>query len=207
MFRSIESILRAYRSQSHLTQPVATLAGLARHGQAADTDERLAVPVASLVVGYETAAAVSKHYATQDPWELADHFGLRVQCEDKPADARPGDRIRSAYLDKPPTAVLYRAPLEELADLIYLHRPNLSIDLLSLHLACVLFQHLERIGMTSISDPLGTIAPAREAKAAARIGRLTRYSTSLAAYAFAQALMGLSFFPADLDALYPPRDA
>ena len=58
---------------------------------------------------------------------------------------------------------------------------------------------------TSVSDPLGTIAPAGEAQAAARVGRLTRYATSLAAYAFAQALLGLSFFPADLDALYPPR--
>jgi len=197
MFRSIESILRAYRSQSHLTEAPAP----------PDTDERLAVPVASLVVGYETAATVSKHYGTQDPWELAEHFGLRVQSQENPPDARPGDRIRSAYLDNPPTAVLYRGPLEELADLIYLHRPNLSVDLLSLHLACVLFQHLERTGMTSISDPLGTIAPAPEAKAAARIGRLTQYATGLAAYAFAQALMGLSFFPADLDALYPPQHA
>ena len=196
MFRSIESILKAYRSQSHLTVPTA----------GAD-DDRLAVPVASLVVGYETAAAVSKHYSTQDPWDLAEAFGLRVRCEAGPVDATPGDRVRSAYLDSPPTAILYRAPLDELADLVYLHRPNLSIDLMSLHLACVLFQHLERIGMTSISDPLGTIAPASEARAATRIGRLTRYSTSLAAYAFAQALMGLSFFPADLDALYPSRDA
>lgn len=61
--------------------------------------------------------------------------------------------------------------------------------------------------MTSISDPLGTIAPVSEARVAARVGRLTRYSTSLAAYAFAQALMALPFFPADLDALYPPREA
>jgi hypothetical protein len=138
---------------------------------------------------------------------LAEAFGVRVGCEAEPVNSRPGDRIRSAYLDNPPTAILYRAPLEELADLVYLHRPNLKIDLMSLHLACVLFQHLERIGMTSISDPLGTIAPASEARVATRIGRLTRYSTSLAAYAFAQALMGLSFFPADLDALYPSRDA
>jgi hypothetical protein len=200
MFRSIESILRAYRSQAHLTQPQAKT-------QTADGDDRLAVPVASLVVGYETAAAVAKHYGTQDPWELAEAFGLRVCFEAQPTEARPGERIRSAYLDKPPTAIVYRAPLEELADLIYLHRPNLNVDLLSLHLACVLFQHLERIGMTSISDPLGTIAPAAEARAAARVGRLTRYATSLAAYAFAQALLGLTFFPADLDALYPPRNA
>jgi len=197
MFRSIESILRAYRSHAHLTEPEAL----------PDPEERLAIPVASLVVGYETAAAVARHYSTQDPWELADAFGLRVRCEAQPPNARPDDRIRSAYLDQPPTAILYRAALEELADLIYLHRPNLKIDLLSLHLACVVFQHLERIGMTSISDPLGTIAPASEARVAARIGRLTRYSTSLAAYAFAQALMALPFFPADLDALYPPREA
>ena len=197
MFRSIESILRAYRSQSHLTDPPVS----------DETHDRLAVPVASLVVGYETAATVAKHYATQDPWELADRFGVRVCCEPQPPASRPGDHIRSAYLDRPPTAILYRAPLEELADLVYLHRPKLEIDLLSLHLACVLFQHLERIGMTSISDPLGTIAPAGEARAAARLGRLTRYSTGLAAYAFAQALLGLSFFPAELDALYPPRNA
>lgn len=71
MFRSIESILRAYRSHAHLTEPE-TLP---------DPEERLAVPVASLVVGYETAAAIAKHYSTQDPWELADAFGLRVRCE------------------------------------------------------------------------------------------------------------------------------
>jgi len=134
--------------------------------------------------GQATSDALAKQFGTADPWRLAEALGivldLRECCRDNP-------RLRSELLDDPPTIVLYPEALGEVSRLLVLRAPRLTsapLDIIAV--AIELFHYLDRRrpelvkGMT-----LGWPRVARE----------------VAAHAFAQDLLELPFFPAEIDAV------
>jgi len=134
--------------------------------------------------GQATSDALAKQFGTADPWRLAEALGvslaLRERCCDNP-------RLRSEVLDDPPTVVLYAEALAELSRLLVLRAPRLTCAPLdTIAVAIELFRYLDRRRPELVKGiTLGWPRVARE----------------VAAHAFAQDLLELPFFPAEIDAV------
>jgi hypothetical protein len=153
---------------------------LARNGAdeaATVADPEAGLPLVSEAEAGPTAARILRaRFGTLSPRQLADVLGLEIRPEEKSACAPPGLVVRSEYLPKPPTIVLYRQPLAELAELIAARRPEWGgLDLEALHIAHEIYHYLEAGGPVDSES---------------------------AAQAFVQELLQLDFSPKMLDSLY-----
>jgi hypothetical protein len=134
--------------------------------------------------GQATSAAVTRELGTADPWRLAELLGvqldLRERCPDNP-------RLRSEALADPATIVLYVEALAELARLLALRAPRLTcVPLDTIAVAIELYRYLER---------------ARPDLLHRMTSSWPRVAREVAAHAFAQDLLELPFFPAEIDAV------
>ena len=134
--------------------------------------------------GHATSDALVKQLGTADPWRLAEALGigleLRERCRDNP-------RLRSEVLEDPPTIVLYGEALAELSRLLVLRAPRLACAPLdTVAVAVELYRYLER----ARPELLQGATPA-----------WPRVAREVAAHAFAQDLLELPFFPAEIDAV------
>ncbi len=110
---------------------------------------------------------------------LAARLGVEIVSRDAPPPAQP--RLRSEYQPEPPRIILYRAPIDSLAEAASAD-PRFEIErgeLDELHVAHELYHHLERVGHAE---------------------RMSLVETETAAHAFARELLGLTFDPRDLPA-------
>jgi len=134
--------------------------------------------------GQATSAAVTREFGTADPWKLIELLGmeleLRERCPDNP-------RLRSEVFAEPPTIVLYAESLAELARLLALRAPRLAcVALDTIAVAIELYRYMER---------------ARPDLLHRMTSSWPRVAREVAAHAFAQDLLELPFFPAEIDAV------
>jgi len=134
--------------------------------------------------GQATSNALARRFGTADPWRLAEALGLGLQLRERCSD---NPRLRSEVLDDPPTIVLYLEALADMSRLLALRAPRLNYAPLdTLAVALELYRYLER----ARPDCVGA-----ETRAWPRVAR------EVAAHAFAQDLLELPFFPAEIDAV------
>lgn len=149
------------------------------------------MPLAALVPGYAAADFALRLCQAANPWDLAAALGVKVEHREWPTSAPSGVLPRSEYIPRPPTAILYIGPLEELADQIFWGSPTLrKVDLPSMHLAHELFHHLVAHPPVELENRLRLLPPRHE---------------ETAAHAFVHGFLDLSFFPAELDLMYERR--
>ena len=134
--------------------------------------------------GHATSDALARAFGTADPWRLAESLELRLDLRDRCGD---NPRLRSEVLDNPPTIVLYTEALGELSRLLVLRAPRLAcVALDTIAVAIELYRHLER---------------ARPELLRGATAGWPRVAREVAAHAFAQELLELPFFPAEIDAV------
>ncbi|UCH35447.1 MAG: hypothetical protein JSV65_03610 [Armatimonadota bacterium] len=134
--------------------------------------------------GHATSDAVVKQFGTADPLRLAEAIGIRLELKER---CRDNPRLRSEVLADPPTIVLYVDALGELSRLLALRAPRLnSVPLDTIAVAIELYRYLER----GRRDLLRGVKPG-----------WPRVAREVAAHAFAQDLLELPFFPAEIDAV------
>ncbi|UCC68852.1 MAG: hypothetical protein JSV79_02695 [Armatimonadota bacterium] len=129
------------------------------------------------VLGLRAARRLRPTGERPDVRALAAQAGVEVVERQVPPPAQP--RLRSQYQPDPPRIILYRNPIDELAEAASA-RERLSTaecDLYEVHIAHELFHHLER---------------------AERLGPLAAAEAEEAAHAFARGLLGLDFDPREL---------
>jgi signal peptidase II len=153
---------------------------LARNGKdemATAIDPEAGLPLVTEVEAGPTAARILRdRFGALSPRQLAETLGVEIRWEARSVDGSAGLVIRSAYLPDPPTIVLYREPLAELADLIAARRPEWSgLDLEALHIAHEIYHYLAAGGPVDCES---------------------------AAHAFVEELLQLDFSPKMLDSLY-----
>lgn len=125
--------------------------------------------------------------------------GIRIRFQEG-STPREACWVRAQYRPNPPTITVFRSSIEQLGR--FFRRSGYPIrgdDLIALHLIHEWFHHLEasRIGRTDLRLPK---VPVR------RIGPVSwkqplKKAREIAAHAFTQELMGLSFYPLLLDHL------
>jgi hypothetical protein len=150
----------------------------------AATPTRFVLLESAVRTGQATSDALAKQFGTADPWLLAEALGLNLELRER---CRDNPRLRSEVLDDPPTVVLYAEALAELSRLLVLRAPRLACAPLdTVTMAIELFRYLERRRPELVKGlTLGWPRVARE----------------VAAHAFAQDLLELPFFPAEIDAV------
>lgn len=145
---------------------------------------RFVILEAAVRVGRATADAIVRELGSADPWRLARALALPVQLRARCAD---NPRLRSECLHDPPTIVLYTEALADLSRLLLLHAPRLAyVPLDTVAVALEIYHHLER-------------ARPHLLRGASR--SWPRVAREVAAHAFAQELLELPFFPAEIDAI------
>lgn len=125
--------------------------------------------------------------------------GIRIRFQEG-SDPRGSGWVRAHYRARPPTITVYRSSLEQLSRFFdTTGRPVRKEDLIALHLVHEWFHHLEvrRIGRTDLRLPRVPTT---------RIGPVSlkqplKKTREIAAHAFTQEVMGLSFYPLLLDRL------
>jgi hypothetical protein len=134
--------------------------------------------------GQASSEGLVREFGTADPWRLAETFGLRIELRERCAD---NPRLRSEVLAEPPTIVLYTEALADLSRLLALRAPKLAaVPLDTIAVALEVFRYLERVRAEMLHGvDRGWPRVARE----------------VAAHAFAQDLLELPFFPAEIDAV------
>ncbi len=126
--------------------------------------------------GRLAAKAMLARFGKISPRAMAEALGLHIERRPRPMPDLASLRVRSEYLTHSAAIVLYEEPLQELAQLLRAKRPRLAgLNLEELHIAHELFHHLES-GRPAASEK--------------------------AAHSFVRHLLGLDFFPAELDSLY-----
>jgi len=130
-------------------------------------------------VGRELARRFGGEGGRVDVRGLAAAMGVAVEERAAPPPAQPG--LRSEYQPDPPRIILYRNPIDELAEALRgierLQTGSWGLD--EVHAAHELFHHLERVeGVEGLS-----VGEAEEA-----------------AHAFVRELLGLGFDPRELSA-------
>lgn len=148
------------------------------------TGSRFVLLEAAVRTGQATSDSLAREMRTSDPWQLAEalglHLVLQARCPDNP-------RLRSEVLEDPPTIVLYAEALGELSRLLALRAPRLTrAPLDTITVAIEVYRYLERARPEFIKG--GSQAWPRVAR-------------EVAAHAFAQELLELPFFPAEIDAV------
>ena len=109
------------------------------------------------------------------PRELAERLGIEIREVEAPPQAEPN--LRAEYRGQPPQIILYRRPLNRLAEAIRAQgREDLGCEVEEVHIAHEVFHHLEFGG---------------------RFGQMRREEREAAAHAFARELCGLEFDPGE----------
>ena len=134
--------------------------------------------------GRASSAGLVKQFGTADPWRLAEALDIRVEwrtrCPDNP-------RLRSEIINEPATIILYTETLGELSRLLGGRTPRLAaIPLDTIEAAIAIFRYLERVRPELLHDV---------SRGWPRVARV------VAAHAFAEDLLELPFFPAEIDAV------
>jgi signal peptidase II len=112
--------------------------------QNAHTDKKSAIETSSDSAGVVAARATRTRFGNMSPSEIANALGVKVIHDDQPSQALADIGVRSEYRNKPPTIVLYDAPLRDLAQEIQTRDSEwFGVDLAELHIAHELFHHLE----------------------------------------------------------------
>jgi len=150
----------------------------------AATSSRFVLLERAVRSGQASSEGLVRQFGTADPWRLAETFGLRVELRERCAD---NPRLRSEVLAEPPTIVLYTEALADLSRLLVLRAPKLAaVPLDTIAVALEVFRYLERVRAELLHGAdRGWPRVARE----------------VAAHAFAQDLLELPFFPAEIDAV------
>ena len=148
------------------------------------TGSRFVLLETAVRTGHATSDALAREMGTSDPWMLVEALGLRLdlrgRCPDNP-------RLRSEVLEDPPTIVIYGEALGDLSRLLALRAPRLTrAPLDTITVAIEIYHYLERARPEFIKG--GNQAWPRVAR-------------EVAAHAFAQELLELPFFPAEIDAV------
>jgi hypothetical protein len=148
------------------------------------TSGRFVLLESAVRAGQATSARVIREFGTADPWRLIELLGveleLRGRCPDNP-------RLRSEAITDPPTIVLYSEALADLARLLALRAPRLAgVAIDTVAVAVELYRFMER-GRPDLLHRVTSSWP--------------RVAREVAAHAFAQDLLELPFFPAEIDAV------
>jgi len=128
-------------------------------------------------LGLRAARRLKRTGEQSDVRVLAAQMGVEIVEREAPPPAQP--RLRSEYQPDPPRIILYRNPIDELAEALRADErlSAASCDLDEVHIAHELFHHVER------TERLGPLAVAEAEEAA---------------HAFARELLGLDFDPREL---------
>ena len=153
-------------------------------GHSTEASGRFVLLERAVRAGHASSDALVRQLGSSDPWRLAEALGLSIEwrgrCRDNP-------RLRAEVLPDPPTIVIYTEALAELARLLTLRAPRLAaIPLDTITLAVEVFRYLER---------------ARPELLRGVSRGWPRVAREVAAHAFAQDLLELPFFPAEIDAV------
>jgi len=149
-----------------------------------EANSRFVVLESAVRAGQATADALVRELGTAEPWRLAELIGVPVALRDR---CRDNPRLRSEVVDDPPTIVLYTEALADVSRVLVLRSPRLAVvPLDTIAVAIELYRYLER------ARPHLLRGARRE---------WPRVAREIAAHAFAQDLLELPFFPAEIDAV------
>ncbi len=150
----------------------------------AETSGRFVLLERAVRAGHASSAALVRELGTADPWRLAEMLGVRVELRERCCDS---PRLRSEVLDCPPTIILYIEALADVSRLLVLHAPRLAaVPLDTIAVAIEVFRYLER-ARPELLHGVSRGWP--------------RVAREVAAHAFAQDLLEIPFFPAEIDAV------
>jgi hypothetical protein len=169
-----------------MTNPRALRAATAPPTPARDTatSGRLVVLERAVRAGHASADALVRQWGTADPWRLAEALGIRIELR---ARCRDNPRLRSEALTDSPVIILYTEALGDLSRLLVLRAPRLATVALDvIAVATEIFRYLQR-ARPEILQGMSRDWP--------------RVAREVAAHAFAQDLLELPFFPAEIDAV------
>jgi hypothetical protein len=148
------------------------------------TGSRFVLLETAVRAGQATSDALAREMETGDPWRIAERLGLRLELRERCPD---NPRLRSEVLEDPPAIVLYVEALAELSRLLALRAPRLAwAPLDTIAVAIETYHHLERTRPEFLKGASGA---------------WPRVAREVAAHAFAQELLELPFFPAEIDAI------
>jgi hypothetical protein len=166
-------------------QPCADTAGRRQpSADAGDRRGRFVILEQAVRAGHASADALVKQVGTADPWRMAEALGIRVEFRER---CRDNPRLRSEVIADPATIVLYTEALADLSRLLVLRAPRLAVvSLDTIAVTIEVFRCLER-ARPEILRGVSRDWP--------------RVAREVAAHAFAQNLLELPFFPAEIDAV------
>lgn len=157
--------------------------------------------VGSVEAGRRTARQVRQDYPTKKPMEILQALNVKVNLTQE--NPHWGSRMQCAeYQQRPPKVTIYEIAMVELARIAEKTGTSEHADpeiMRDISLSHELYHHLERTHFTRISRQFRLVS--------SRIGPFTFYRQvhrldEIAAHAFAQALLDLTFNPGILELLH-----
>jgi len=134
--------------------------------------------------GHATSNALARQMGSSDPWRLAESIGVSIELRDRCPD---NPHLRSEVVHSDQVIVLYTEALADLSRVLVLRAPRLACAPLdTIAVATEVYRFVER----SRPELLKGAAPG-----------WPRVAREIAAHAFAQDLLELPFFPAEIDAV------